>query len=504
MRCKMRKMFFALVCLLLMTNYSKAQNYIDCFQDCPNGYSLSLNETRSQLFVVNTNYGDASYIVRMNIKKCCNIGSGECLYLIEMTSIEPQTNFSKSFTNSILSELIKKTLGKSREYFGILGNINIYNIKIKTRACYSTVITNDTICSNDCCISNYLIENINHYDVIKQVSSEKAGDSCMNDGCFYACASHNIGLNTKIYYSNIDCPTSDPCYWGLFGNSNIDDDYHFIGPTNGKDFIVKTGDIGIDSLFERLRITSDGKFSIGINNPYDIFTVGLKRHFNSKISFGNDYDNPSIKIYRAIDNDSCFSFNTPKAFPWRIEVMAGEVGIPAGSLVFKSGAPQCSDGYETISPKMIITNDGRVGIGKLNPLAALDVSGYIMSNNIITDNIAIGTDSATALLDINGPSNAINLKVKGIILTEEIRVKPSDDPDWPDYVFDKNYKRMSLNQIEDFIKINKHLPGIPSKKELAENGVDLNEMQMLLLKKIEELTLEIIDLKKELKTLKNK
>ncbi len=498
----MRKLFFAIVCLLLISNIMKAQNYIDCTQECPAGYSINTSETRANIFIVNTNYGDASYIVRMNIKKCCNTSNGECVYLIEMTSIEPQTNFSRSFTNSILSELIKKVLGKSREFFGILGNINNYNVKIRTRACYPIDLTNDSLCTNDCCISNYQIENVNKYDVIKQVSSEKTGDTCRNEGCIYACASHNIELNTKIYYSNIDCPTDNPCYWGLFGNSNIDDDYNFIGPINGKDFIVKTGDIALDSLFERLRITSDGKFSIGINNPIDIFTVGLNRNFNSKISFGNEYDNPSIKLYRAIDNDSCFSFSTPKAFPWRIEVMANDFGIPSGSLVFKSGEAQCSDGYETISPKMLITRDGRVGIGTLNPLAALDVSGYIISNNIIADNIAIGTDSATARLDINGASNMINLKVKGIILTEEIRVKPSDDPDWPDNVFDENYKRMSINQIEDYIKSNKHLPGIPSKNEILSNGVNLNEMQMLLLKKIEELTLEIIDLKKELNSLK--
>ncbi|MGH7453858.1 MAG: TMF family protein, partial [bacterium] len=55
----------------------------------------------------------------------------------------------------------------------------------------------------------------------------------------------------------------------------------------------------------------------------------------------------------------------------------------------------------------------------------------------------------------------------------------------------------SLEEVEQYIKTNKHLPGIPSEKEVAENGVSLGEMQAKLLQKIEELTLYMIELKKE-------
>jgi hypothetical protein len=63
---------------------------------------------------------------------------------------------------------------------------------------------------------------------------------------------------------------------------------------------------------------------------------------------------------------------------------------------------------------------------------------------------------------------------------------------WPDYVFSKHYKLMSLPELEKYIRENDHLPGIPSAKEAAENGIGLGDMQKKLLEKIEELTLHLI------------
>lgn len=72
---------------------------------------------------------------------------------------------------------------------------------------------------------------------------------------------------------------------------------------------------------------------------------------------------------------------------------------------------------------------------------------------------------------------------------------------WFDYVFDNDYKLMSLSELEQFIKTKKHLPEIPSEKEVKENGINLGEMQGKLLLKIEELTLYIIEQEKQLKEL---
>ena len=86
------------------------------------------------------------------------------------------------------------------------------------------------------------------------------------------------------------------------------------------------------------------------------------------------------------------------------------------------------------------------------------------------------------------------LAVNGIIRAREVKVEATN---WPDYVFEEGYNVETLEGLESYIKVNKHLPEIPSAKEVQANGVALGEMNKLLLKKIEELTLYVIELKKE-------
>ncbi|OXA91091.1 tail fiber protein [Flavobacterium hercynium] len=116
---------------------------------------------------------------------------------------------------------------------------------------------------------------------------------------------------------------------------------------------------------------------------------------------------------------------------------------------------------------------------------------------ILNGNVGIGTDSPDELLT-----------VKGKIHTKEVRVDLGFTP--PDYVFESDYQLKSLHEVENYIKENKHLPEIPSAKEIEKNGLMLAEMNMSLLKKIEELTLYSIDQNKkidaqakEIETLKN-
>ncbi|HEY8937272.1 MAG TPA: hypothetical protein VIM65_18730 [Cyclobacteriaceae bacterium] len=93
------------------------------------------------------------------------------------------------------------------------------------------------------------------------------------------------------------------------------------------------------------------------------------------------------------------------------------------------------------------------------------------------------------------------LTVKGLIHAEEVKVELLGSV-CPDYVFESNYDLMSLSELEQYLKINKHLPEIPSAKEMEANGMYLREMNLSLLKKVEELTLHLITLKKENEILK--
>lgn len=74
--------------------------------------------------------------------------------------------------------------------------------------------------------------------------------------------------------------------------------------------------------------------------------------------------------------------------------------------------------------------------------------------------------------------------------------------DWADFVFEKNYDLMPLEEVEAYIKEHGHLKDIPSAEEVKENGIEVGEMNKLLLQKIEELTLYTIELKKEIEKLK--
>jgi len=88
------------------------------------------------------------------------------------------------------------------------------------------------------------------------------------------------------------------------------------------------------------------------------------------------------------------------------------------------------------------------------------------------------------------------LAVKGSIITDEVMVKHYDM--WPDFVFNPGFSLKPLAEVEQYISENNHLPDVPSAKEVDENGFAVGEMNAILLQKIEELTLYIIDQEKRL------
>jgi hypothetical protein len=83
------------------------------------------------------------------------------------------------------------------------------------------------------------------------------------------------------------------------------------------------------------------------------------------------------------------------------------------------------------------------------------------------------------------------LSVKGTIHSQEVKVDLSGAVA-PDYVFEREYKLTSLSELKSYIDQHKHLPEIPSAKEMEEEGINLKEMNLLLLRKIEEMTLHLI------------
>ena len=92
--------------------------------------------------------------------------------------------------------------------------------------------------------------------------------------------------------------------------------------------------------------------------------------------------------------------------------------------------------------------------------------------------MGIGTEHPTDKLDVRGTVRADAIVVNKV--------------SGADFVFEDSYKLRPLNEVKDFVEKNQHLPEIPSAAEMQENGVNMNELQIQLLQKVEELTLYII------------
>lgn len=103
-------------------------------------------------------------------------------------------------------------------------------------------------------------------------------------------------------------------------------------------------------------------------------------------------------------------------------------------------------------------------------------------------NVGIGTTSPASLLAVNGFITAKKLTVL--------------QTGWPDYVFDSSYRLMPLPMVEQYIKREKHLPEIPDAATVEKNGAEVGEMQKLLLKKVEEMTLYLVEMKKDNEAIK--
>lgn len=149
--------------------------------------------------------------------------------------------------------------------------------------------------------------------------------------------------------------------------------------------------------------------------------------------------------------------------------------------------------YLTVNGQLnnIITKRN-VDIKKYDPtgkkVANSDFTQIILTATDLYGNLGIGTLSPKSKLD-----------VRGKIIADEVEIKVNKSAD---FVFSSNYNLKSLLEVENFIKENKHLPEIPSEKQMQENGLNINEMQIKLLQKIEELTLYVIEQDKAIKSLK--
>jgi len=161
--------------------------------------------------------------------------------------------------------------------------------------------------------------------------------------------------------------------------------------------------------------------------------------------------------------------------------------------------------YKSLYPSSPVVYDGVA-----NPLPFQEMNGptytfktgrdpYVNSNGISKEGTALFYGASPNYFAGNvgigaRDTKGYKLAVAGNMIAESVKVQLQGS--WADYVFDDDYKLQSLSEIEAFVKKNKHLPEIPSAEAAKTHGIDLEDMNAKLLKKIEELTLHLIDMKK--------
>jgi hypothetical protein len=166
------------------------------------------------------------------------------------------------------------------------------------------------------------------------------------------------------------------------------------------------------------------------------------------------------------------------------------VSKPTGCNLFVSSGTVSFNGSTMIGSTTIPTNAPASGAYKF----------FLSGNANVNGSVVIG-DASTFTATTPFPTT-YNLYVANGILTEKVKVAVKTTTDWSDFVFEKNYKLTPLKELEVFINKNKHLPGIPSAQDVVDNGINVAEMDAKLLMKIEELTLYMIEMKKENEILK--
>ncbi|NII83302.1 MULTISPECIES: hypothetical protein [unclassified Pedobacter] len=202
----------------------------------------------------------------------------------------------------------------------------------------------------------------------------------------------------------------------------------------------------VDIMGGGLRITS-GNVGIGMTTPTQKLSVA-----------GNILSSVGSNEGGALWLENSFKTDNNLAQRWAIYNMTGGYG---NSLQFWS----YNHDNTIMGPRLVIGDNGNVLIGKT------------------------GQSNTSYILDVNGKARA-----------NEIVVNTSG----ADFVFDPGYNLPDLTELEQFVKANKHLPEIPTAQQMVENGVNLGELNIKLLQKVEELTLHLIEKEKQLRNQENK
>lgn len=314
-----------------------------------------------------------------------------------------------------------------------------------------------------------------------------------------ALSTHNTFIGSR---SGINCTGSSNTFIGVStGSKCISSNNVFIGTESGMNSTIGTFSVFIGRSAGKHHTTYEGSTYVGAfagsysNNEHNTFmgygsgmyTEGRRNSFVGTWS-GRDLtageENVLFGTWAAVSMTSG-NRNT------MLGTYAGQHKISGNNntyVGYKSGRENQGSGNVFIGYE-----SGKDATGN-NQL-------YIENSDTVTAPLIYGDfENDKVGINTNDVPEGYTLAVRGDIIAEEIRLKLYADG-WPDYVFERGYNLLTLEETAKQIETLGHLPGVPSAEEVGKNGVQIGEMNTILLEKIEELTLHLIDINENLKDL---
>lgn len=232
-------------------------------------------------------------------------------------------------------------------------------------------------------------------------------------------------------------------------------------------------------------------------------------------SVGVGMTSPGSKLQ--VNGNAAIGYSSGTAGPSNGLAVSGDVGVgttTVGSKLQVNGGVAIGYSASTAAPENGLTVNGTVGIGTTNTsfckllvqastsdMLAASISNFngMAAMNVIS-NSNYGATMMVSNQNEGGTAASFNgnVDISGALKINNWSIEA------PDYVFEKDYKLPTLNTVENHIITEKHLPGVPSAAEMKKNGVDLSQMNMTLLQKVEELTLYVIEQNKKIEALEKK
>lgn len=317
-------------------------------------------------------------------------------------------------------------------------------------------------------------------------------------------------------------------------NGNGNTNGNGIGNGNNQNYIYQNGNVGIGTTNPTVKLDVNGNMKVDSSMIVldSLFVQNKIRVGNElKVEGGAKFQNVTINGVTTMPN---LGYNpNPETFSILVTKTDGTVMRTGPSALFVlppsiatdpnfchptsqyRNAPYWTSSFDKLTT---LCDSVKVGIATLSPRVNLDVDGTTFSTRLFLGNADPLNTTAGLFYNLRAPyvddnldrdlfiienmnRQLLSLNNNGLLRTREVRI---DAESWADYVFQPSYTLLPLSEVAAYIAENGHLPDVPSEAEVKAEGINVAEMDALLLQKIEELTLYTIQLEERLKAMEQK